>query len=113
MKKKGRRIFHSARESQHGRGCRTAEHPDYTLSALGCFVCFFSKQEVQVQALLLKILSEMVPSQMGNPKRVSEELEQSFVSGAMYDKKPSDQSAPNIEEVWMGWKHDGQDLPLL
>lgn len=38
--------------------------------------------------MLLKILSEMVPSQTENPKRVSEELEQSFVSGAMYDKKP-------------------------
>lgn len=49
--------------------------------------------------MLLKILSEMVPSQTENPKRVSEELEQSFVSGAMYDKK--DQSAPSIEEVWM------------
>lgn len=102
MKRKGRSISHSAGESQHRRGCRTAEHLDCTASALESFVWFFSKQEVQVQALLLKILSEVVPSQMGDPKRVLEELEQSFVSGAMYDKKISDQSAPNTEEVWMG-----------
>lgn len=80
----------------------------------GVFCLFFSKQEVQVQALLLKILSEMVPSQMGNPKRVSGELEQSFVSRAMYDKKnPQISLLRTLRKSGWGWKHDGQDLPLL
>lgn len=105
MKRKERSMSHSARESRHRRGCRTAEHLECTLCPGVFCLFFFSKQEVQVQALLLKILSEMVPSQTGIPKRVSKKLEQSFVSGAMYKfkkKKKSDQSAPNIEEVWIG-----------
>lgn len=53
----------------------------------GVLFGFSSKQKVQVQTLLPKFLSEMVPSQAGDPKSLSEQLEQSFASGAMHDRK--------------------------
>lgn len=72
----------------------------------------FSKQKIQIQALLPRFLSEMVPSQAGDPKSVSEQLEQSFASGATYDGKARVCPLQTLRKFGWGWKCDGQDLLL-
>lgn len=84
-----------------------------TAHSLPWGILFFSKQKVQVQALLPKFLSEMFPSQAGDPKSLSEQLEQSFASGAVFNWKAQICPLQTLRKFGWEWKCNGQHLPLF